>query len=235
MPIELKNTVESIVEDTLSELLKSRNDICKCPKCLLDMKAYALNRLPPKYIVSERGLIHAELDCYKDMQFNADVINIIFESIETISSKIRPGFEHLKSLTAPDKLENHTPDHYFNFSHIMGFVYINDKLDFTDNIKISLWDSKLKSLVEMMDESWKNPVLSMNTTMGLYAFWPKAIKSGKNTPETSFFEFNLLFEKDGFITEKKNIQFKVTSEKKIFNYIRKDLVKKIPSVILTKK
>lgn len=233
--MELKNTVESVVEDTLAELLKNRDDICKCDKCLLDMKAFALNRLPPKYVVSERGLIHAELDSYKDMQFNADVIGTIFEAIDTISGKTRPEYEHKRQTINPAQLENPTQEYYFNFPHIVGFAYINDKLDYSDNIRISLIDEKTAQPVEMMESSWKNPVVSHLTTMGLFSFWPKAIKSDKPSSQGLFFDFTLILEKEGFQTEQRNLQFKVTSEQRIFNFIRKDQIKKIPPIILIKK
>ena len=236
MAIELKNTVEHIVDDTLAELLKSREDICKCTKCLLDMKAYSLNRLPCKYIVSERGFIHSELDNVKDVQFNADVIGVIFEAIDTISSQIRPGYSHeTAEIPLLSKLENSTADYFFNFPHLLGFVYINDNLDFADDVSISLFDNKSGQLVEMMESSWKNPTKTHTSTMGLFSFWPKPLRSDKNQEHSDFIEYKLVFEKEGFKTEEKIFQFKVTSEQKVFNYIRNDLVKRVPAVILAKK
>jgi competence protein ComFB len=232
--MELKNSVESIVDSLVDELLRSKHNICKCEKCLLDMKAYALNRLPPKYIVSERGLIHSEIENVKDYQFNADIIRIISESIDIISSKTRPGYFHYSLKNNSEKpLENVTPDFNFNFPHIIGTVYINEKFDFAEGIKIYLYNSK-GELVKMAEEGWFNPYTTHSTTMGLYAFWPAPLKSEKDREIADLFKFKLVFEYGGYKTKEKPFQFRSFSERVIYRYIRKDNIKKIPSIILLK-
>lgn len=235
MAIELKNTVETIIDDSLTELLKSRRDLCKCDKCLLDMKAYALNRLPPKYIVSERGLIHSEMDSFKNGQFNADVIGIIFEAIDTVSSKLRPGYTHDDTdIPRLSRFENPTTEFFFNFFHILGFVYINDSLDYSKGVRISLFDNKTNHLVEMAESGWENPTETQYSTLGLFTFWPKPQRSDRGQTHSDFIEYRLVFEKEGYQTAEKVLQFKITSEQKLFNYIHKDLIKRIPPVILIK-
>ena len=45
--------MEDVVALLLDELIKDK-DICKCEHCRLDMMAIALNKLPPKYIVTRK-------------------------------------------------------------------------------------------------------------------------------------------------------------------------------------
>jgi competence protein ComFB len=65
---ELRNFSEIIVKKMLEEYL-AHNDIpCKCERCLADIMACALNRLPPRYYVSLKGevLTHFEAQTVPD-------------------------------------------------------------------------------------------------------------------------------------------------------------------------
>ena len=44
----LVNVMEGIVRDKLTEMLKTEN-CCKCDRCIEDMTALALNKLPARY------------------------------------------------------------------------------------------------------------------------------------------------------------------------------------------
>lgn len=52
---ELKNFSEVLVKKTLGDYLPKANIACKCERCQADILAFALNRLPPRYYVSEKG------------------------------------------------------------------------------------------------------------------------------------------------------------------------------------
>lgn len=81
-----RNYMEKVVRETLAKLLKDREDICKCEKCVADMIAYALNRLPPKYMVTDRGYIFLKLREI-ETQFQVDVLEAILEAIQVVSKK----------------------------------------------------------------------------------------------------------------------------------------------------
>lgn len=82
--MKVYNYMEDIVGDELEKLLADTKDICKCPKCKLDMSAWALNRLPPKYIVTDKGRIFTKLS-EQDMQFHVDVIREVTRAILSVS------------------------------------------------------------------------------------------------------------------------------------------------------
>lgn len=82
--MKVYNYMEDIVRDTLEELLSKKEDICKCEKCKFDIMAWALNRLPPKYIVSDRGRIFTKLQ-EVEVQFRADVVRELTKAISHIS------------------------------------------------------------------------------------------------------------------------------------------------------
>ncbi len=82
--MKVYNYMEDIVKDTLEDLVSKKGDICKCGKCKLDMMARALNRLPPKYIVSDKGRIFTKLQ-EVEVQFRADVARELTKAISHIT------------------------------------------------------------------------------------------------------------------------------------------------------
>ena len=82
--MDIYNYMEDIVHDSLDGLLADRQDVCKCEKCRLDMSAWALNRLPPKYVVSNKGRVFTRLQEVQ-VQFKADVIRELLAAISNVS------------------------------------------------------------------------------------------------------------------------------------------------------
>ncbi|AEV68010.1 late competence development ComFB family protein [Acetivibrio clariflavus] len=72
---QIKNYMEEIVFSSIREVLDDIN-VCSCDKCILDIAAIALNELPPKYIVTEKGELYSKVDSLRQ-QFEVDVISAI--------------------------------------------------------------------------------------------------------------------------------------------------------------
>ncbi len=83
--MKMSNYMEDIVTEELERLLLKKDDICKCYKCKLDMMVLALNRLPPKYVITERGRIYTRLK-ETETQFKADVVRELTKAIMQVSS-----------------------------------------------------------------------------------------------------------------------------------------------------
>lgn len=82
--MKIENYMEDVVQDELELLLAEIDNICKCQKCKLDMMVYALNRLPPKYVITNRGRIYTKLK-EQEVQFKADVVKELTKAILYIS------------------------------------------------------------------------------------------------------------------------------------------------------
>ena len=54
----LKNITEVLVRQKLDKMIE-HEDCCKCQKCQEDIIAYALNRLPTKYVSTDDGELFA--------------------------------------------------------------------------------------------------------------------------------------------------------------------------------
>lgn len=82
----LKNFSETEVSLLLEEILKRYDNICKCEKCKLDIKALALNALSTKYIVSEQGEIYTKALNEVNKQEQINVVMAITKAIDIVSS-----------------------------------------------------------------------------------------------------------------------------------------------------
>jgi competence protein ComFB len=88
--MKVYNYMEDIVRDEIDKLLANANtkDICQCQKCRLDMAAWALNRLPPQYVVSDKGRIYTKLN-EQNVQFHVDVIREVTRAILKVGKNPR--------------------------------------------------------------------------------------------------------------------------------------------------
>lgn len=83
-----KNYMEDAVIEELTTLLEQSRDICKCEMCREDIVAYALNRLPAKYVATELGNIYTHLNQLK-AQSRADIIVQLMEAAKVVKAKPR--------------------------------------------------------------------------------------------------------------------------------------------------
>ncbi|MFZ5966254.1 MAG: late competence development ComFB family protein [Bacillota bacterium] len=91
----LKNYMEDVVDHILPSMLKAFNNICKCEKCINDIKAITLNHLKPHYVVTEKGEIYTRInEMY--IQFETDVMKAIIDAIAIVSKYPRHELEKSK-------------------------------------------------------------------------------------------------------------------------------------------
>lgn len=83
----LKNIMEDVVNSKLESIMKTM-DICKCDKCKLDIKAIALNNLPPRYVVTEKGGLYSKL-IEMEMQFDVNVQTEIIKAAMIVGNNHR--------------------------------------------------------------------------------------------------------------------------------------------------
>lgn len=84
----LKNYMEIAVDHVLPNLLKAFENICTCEKCKLDMKAIALNKLKPHYVVTDKGALYSKVE-EMNGQFETDVMKSLIDAIDIVSKNPR--------------------------------------------------------------------------------------------------------------------------------------------------
>lgn len=83
--MKLHNVMEDKVMDIANRLIKNEQEFCTCPRCKLDVMALALNELPPKYVVSEKGELYGRANLMTN-QSDADIIKEITKAIEIVKT-----------------------------------------------------------------------------------------------------------------------------------------------------
>ncbi len=86
--MELCNEMEAIVFSKVDDIIRNEPHISCCPQCRMDVVAIALNHLPPRYVVTEKGRIFAKVSML-DQQFGADVLSAIVRAIEMVKEHPR--------------------------------------------------------------------------------------------------------------------------------------------------
>lgn len=86
--MRLKNYMEDAVRNTLEELLEKRSNVCKCSRCRLDIIAFALNHLPPKYVVTDKGHTYTRV-AEMAQQFGTDLVVALSKAIKHVNKNPR--------------------------------------------------------------------------------------------------------------------------------------------------
>jgi len=83
---KLKNYTEDMVEASLDEILQKDNEVCRCEKCRMDIKALALNSLPSRYVVTEIGEVLKKAENFY-RQSEVDIMAAILDAVEKVKEK----------------------------------------------------------------------------------------------------------------------------------------------------
>ncbi|WP_408643043.1 late competence development ComFB family protein [Thermosinus carboxydivorans] len=85
MVLELKNYMEKLVWQQLDNVLAAQPDLCKCEKCRYDIAALALNFLPPRYVVTNKGETFTRIKTL-EQQFYVDIVTAISHAITIVKA-----------------------------------------------------------------------------------------------------------------------------------------------------
>lgn len=84
---DVHNVMEILVEDSLDSCIE-KSGVCTCEFCRADIKALALNKLPPRYASRLQGSIITRADNMKS-QASTDVLAAIMEAIAIVQENPR--------------------------------------------------------------------------------------------------------------------------------------------------
>jgi len=78
----LVNEAERLVIDEMARQLSKHSGLCTCQECVLDIAAYALNNVKPRYRASLLGSIYARRSA--DEEYAREVRKAVGEAIRRI-------------------------------------------------------------------------------------------------------------------------------------------------------
>jgi competence protein ComFB len=82
-----KNLSEDLVDMYLDGCIRSA-EICACERCRADIRALALNAMPPQYVVTDLGDAYVRLNAMS-VQSQADIIIAIMNAINIVKKDPR--------------------------------------------------------------------------------------------------------------------------------------------------
>lgn len=83
--LDLKNIVEQDVEKEMDKLLAEMGStVCTCENCRNDIAAFALNRLRPSYVRTEKGEFYHKINASSEQAKN-EVYTAVMSAISVVS------------------------------------------------------------------------------------------------------------------------------------------------------
>ena len=209
--MEIHNVMEDLVMETVHEIFDETSlekfPLANCYQCRLDVACYVLNRIKPEYIISGRGLVHFENEYQNHLQKKADLVALVNEGIRKINENRRPYYEQ------PIESSDTLPDPpVFNFPAIVGRVLHGKTFEPMGNIHITLRENG--NVVPMIDYTWQNPQLIVESIQGNFSFLPRPVKAEK-AGDTRIFPFELSIEEEGFTPLQHYFEIEVESRNEI--------------------
>lgn len=187
--LELKNILEDIVLQIVDELDESKIGQLELNQ-KIELASYALNRLQPMYITSNRGFSHIIKKYKNDPQFLADVMVKVDEGLRVV---MRTRISEKASATIE------SGRHYYLLPRIYGKIISSKTLMYVDKAKVSLYiDGELSRAIY---SSWPNPLELSHESEGIYSFAPRPIEANQKEGVHTF-QLKIVIENDGKAFEK---------------------------------
>jgi len=229
--MDLHNTVEDMVISRVNEIFDSLEadnpqNLCTCNQCRMDIICYALNRLHPHYILSNRGAARVQNESFEYQQQSADIAAIIYDGIKRVNHNQRPNFSHSSGNENPG-LDSSCP--VFNVPTIMGRLF--NGVNFSPLQDATLELLYKSELVPMKDGNWQNPCHQVPHTEGTFSFWPApAIASRPDNHK--IFEYTLRVSAPEFDTLNHFFKIPVVSETQAAGSFNLERTFKLPDLYM---
>ena len=216
--------------DTLYDQVKKEGSpwlTCDCKNCRLDTISYVLNRIPPKYVVSGRGVTHSN-DIFENHQLIADISALAMDGLRIISTTKRPFHTFSREKCVVQKQQEPS----FNFPTFTGTLLDGNTFEPISDASILLkLDGKP---AEMVDMTWNNPTQTFQSTRGNFSFWVKTLHAEAANINKKF-EFEIEVEARGYEKSFHYFEVPIISEEKANTELNTACSIKIRDIVLFRK
>jgi len=223
--MRLKNYNEDLVLETVKIVLKDRPDIQPTRAFLLDVAAYALNRIPPKYITSERGFTREFVQANNGNGEESErlvsiieLITLVNRAVDVVARRRREGaLSRPRARTVLLKDMDLHLTYFYNMPHIFGRVVDAASGKPVIAAQATLWINDHVSVPA--DPGWSNPYTTNEQTKGYFSFWPQ-VEMGE--AESTRIDLRIAFERGGYSTFTLKKSLKLNGDFFVHDYIRAD-------------
>ncbi len=162
---------------------------CTSAECRMDAACFVLNRIPQRYVSSQRGQAHTELELSRDQQLFVDMVTLAHEGLRRVSSVRRSFYGEantfVRSVSGP----------HFYLPTIKGRLFNGTSFELITDVEVQLLHDE--SPVTMIDSRWQNPYPIVVNTAGTYLFWPQPVQA-PHDGEERVFEYEIRVESDQY-------------------------------------
>jgi hypothetical protein len=199
--------------------------------------AYALNRIPPKYITSERGFTrefaqgsNGNGDDGEKLINVIELITLVHRAVDVVAGRRHDG----QPARSPKARSSGTGDgagsritYFYNMPHIFGRVVDAASGAPVIAAEATLWVNERVSVPA--ETGWRNPYTTNEQTRGYFSFWPQ-VEMGDS--ESLRVELRIGFEHEGHRPGIVRKVMKVPGEFFVHDYIRGDKLLDLGSLAL---
>ena len=187
--MELKNYQEDVVLRAIEIALEDQSELLEDEVFVKDVAAYVLNRVPPRYVMSERGFLRLALEHLGKLHEEKSLANVIElvmlvnEGVELVRGRRTTASE------SPDRPEDVTeldlhvgPAYLHNYPQIVGRVVDATTREPVIGARVSMHING--DLVPPAANGWQNPYVTREETDGHFSFWPRPTRSEEESLTT---------------------------------------------------
>jgi competence protein ComFB len=198
--MKIKNYQEDIVIHALNVMMEDQPNLKGDQTFVNDVAAYVLNRMPPKYIMSERGFTRLAISHLIDngngegLESLVELMALINNGIKVVKERRKPG-NGSKECEEPciTMLDPSLIEYLHNFPQFIGMVIDKTSGKYVPNACVTLYIDGVKAVPA--EPGWVNPYITNSLTKGAFSFWPKAVK---DTTESKSFEIKITVEHEKY-------------------------------------
>jgi competence protein ComFB len=235
--MRVKNYQEELVLNTINLVLEDRRDIDPDELLIHDVAAYTLNRIPPKYIMSERGFTRLASEYWLDdgtetgLSSLVELVLLINRAIDVVTSRRKDKVPRGGlSVGASESQDIQRIEYWHNFPQIIGKVVDSKTKKPVYGVCVTLYIDGEKS--SPAEPGWQNPYYTNFGTKGFYSFWPKSLQSEDEERE---FKIALTFEHTDYSEHVSEKSIGTKGELQIKNYIKVEDIFNIGTSLVDRK
>ncbi len=192
--MRLKNYQEDVVFRAIEIALEDQQDLLSDDAFVNDVAAYVLNRVPPRYVMSERGFLRLALEHTDEADQDRSLANVIElmmlvnRGVDIVGSR-RSAESHERAAVGGSSGPGPAPGLESGLAAEPGLEYVHNYPQIIGRlVDAGTGEPVVEATVTMFIDGdrvppaangWQNPYVTREQTRGHFSFWPRAAKSEK--------------------------------------------------------
>jgi competence protein ComFB len=177
--MKLKNYQEDVVLRAIDIALEDRPDLVSDDAFVNDVAAYVLNRIPPRYVMSERGFLRLTVDQLEEGNHNRSLANII-ELMILVNQGIEIVRSRRPTVGTPGGPGSHgepeAPNVFLhNYPQFIGRIVAESNEEPVYGAVVTMHMDG--DQVPPAEPGWANPYRTHPQTRAFFSFWPHPTRS----------------------------------------------------------